>query len=187
MSAGTEPLPRASLLVDTLVAFGATHVVGIPDNGSAEIFACCSRHPELTTLLVSREGEAFAIASGLWLGGARPVVVVQNTGLLESGDALRGTATRMGVPLLCLVGYRGLATLRGPRPESAPAPLRPDWMTRADVDSAALVTEPTLRAWNLPSWRHATDDDSATVVVDAWEQAQEESRPVVVLLERGFA
>ena len=36
---------------------------------------------------------------------------MQNTGLLESGDALRGTPLRMGVPLLLLVGVRGQAKL----------------------------------------------------------------------------
>src|SRR5437870_1903755 len=58
-----------------------------------------------------RGGEAFAIASGLWVGGRVPVVLIQNTGLLETGDALRGTAMRMRVPLVCLVTYRGHATL----------------------------------------------------------------------------
>lgn len=94
-------------------------------------------------MTVTREGEAFAVASGLWLGGAYPVVVIQNTGLLESGDSLRGTAIRMGVPLLCLVTYRGYHTL----PKQGGAP---DEMTRADVDSVAVVSEPTLDAWRVP-------------------------------------
>ena len=92
---------------------------------------------------MTREGEAFAVASGLWLGGAHPVVLIQNTGLLESGDSLRGTAMRMGVPLLCLVTYRGYHKL----PKEGGGP---DVMTRAEVDSVAVVTEPTLDAWRVP-------------------------------------
>jgi len=84
---------------------------------------------------VTREGEAFAVASGLWLGGAHPVVLIQNTGLLESGDSLRGTAMRMGVPLLCLVTYRGYHKL--PKQDELQ-----DVMTRADVDSVNVTVAP---------------------------------------------
>lgn len=124
---------------------------------------------------MTREGEAFALASGLWLGGARPVVVVQNTGLLESGDGLRGTAMRMGVPLLCLVTYRGYSKL----PSETEA--APNVMTRADVDSVAVVTEPTLDAWRVPYELYRSDDDLPRIARAA-ERAQAESRPVALLL-----
>lgn len=108
---GRQPASAEGTL-EILTRLGATHLLGIPDNGTAPLFDRRRTVPHgLTTLTVTREGEAFAIASGLWLGGARPVVVIQNTGLLESGDALRGTAVRMGVPLLCLIGYRGRASM----------------------------------------------------------------------------
>ena len=126
---------------------------------------------------MTREGEAFAVASGLWLGGAHPVVLIQNTGLLESGDSLRGTAMRMGVPLLCLVTYRGypkfLKEADGAR----------DVMTRADVDSVAVVTEPTLDAWRVPYELYRSDDDQ-TRIARAAVRAEAESRPVALLLTR---
>ena len=50
--------------------------------------------PGLTLVRVCREGEAWAIAAGLWIGGARPLVVIQNTGLFESGDSLRNALLR---------------------------------------------------------------------------------------------
>jgi len=81
-------LPRADRILDVLARLGATHLLGIPDNTTAPLFD--DRRATafgLDSLIVSREGEAFAIASGLWLGGKRPVVVIQNTGLLESGDS----------------------------------------------------------------------------------------------------
>ena len=183
---GSAAAPVATLLVESLVRLGVTDVLGIPDNGSAAVFAACEAHPQLRTLLPTREGEAFAVAAGLWLGGRCPVVLVQNTGLLESGDALRGTVTRMGVPLLCLVGFRGAATLAraGQMPPQA---LDHDLLTRPDVDSVAMLTEATLRAWDLPVWHHADDEATQQVLPAAWSQAHEQSRPVVVLLHRGFA
>ncbi len=180
-----EPNPRAAVLHTALVRLGVTHVLGLPDNGSAALFDLLAQDPALTLLTVTREGEAFAIASGLWLGGKNPVVLIQNTGLLESGDSLRGTAARMGVPLLCLVGYRGYAkmTAHGIDPHHQP----PDRhaLTRNDLDSVALHTEPTLDAWGIPYHHYHTDAD-APVIAEAFAQARREERPVAVLLTRPF-
>jgi len=102
---------RAHLILDELRRHGVTDVLTLPDNASKALLDLIASDPGLRLLTVTREGEAFAIASGLWVGGRVPVVIIQNTGLLETGDALRGTAMRMRVPLACLVTYRGHATL----------------------------------------------------------------------------
>ena len=55
---------------------------------------------------MTREGEAWAIAAGLQLGGKRPLVMIQNTGLFESGDALRNVLFDLRLPLVAVIGYR---------------------------------------------------------------------------------
>ena len=175
---------RAPELASVLIALGATHVLGIADNDTAPLFDHLQAHGAPTLLPVTREGEAFAIASGLWIGGARPVVVNQNTGLLESGDSLRGTAMRMGVPLLCLIGYRGHAKMtRAGIVPSNPSGARS--LQRSELDSAALLTEPTLRAWGVPFevLRPGAERDMLT---RAWKRAQKEHLPVAVLLTAPF-
>ncbi len=137
---------------------GITHVVGIPDNTSGPLFDEVVRHPKIRLVPVTREGEAFALASGLWLGGASPLVVIQNTGLLEAGDGLRGTAQRMGAPIPFVVTGRGYAKMEraGVRRDD---PRTRELLTRADVDSTALLTEPTLDAWGIPYERCDADRD----------------------------
>ncbi len=169
----TRQGPSARTLVDELVKQKVSNVVGIPDNSSAALFRVLEADSKIEVLTVTREGEAFAVASGLWLGGRAPVVLIQNTGLLESGDSLRGTAVRMGIPLLCLVTYRGYAKL--PSQESD------EIMTRADVDSVAVVTEPTLDAWRVPYELYRSDADIGRVQ-QAFHQASELARPVALLL-----
>ncbi len=170
------------MFVSALEELGVTHVIGLPDNASAALFDLLGSHPAIACLTVTREGEAFAIASGLWLGGKRPVVVIQNTGLLESGDSLRGTAIRMAVPLLCLITYRGFAKMAaGGGLRSADG----SRLIRHDLDSVALATEPTLEAWGVP--HHLLDvGDHRASVGDAWDQAHRESRPVALLITRGM-
>lgn len=137
---------------------GITHVVGIPDNTSGPLFDEVVRHPKIRLVPVTREGEAFALASGLWLGGASPLVVIQNTGLLEAGDGLRGTAQRMGAPIPFVVTGRGYAKMEraGVRRDD---PRTRELLIRADVDSTALLTEPTLDAWGIPYERCDADRD----------------------------
>lgn len=160
-------------VAEALVADGITDLVGLPDNASAALFRAAALDQRLRLLTVTREGEAFAVASGLWIGGRAPAVVCQNTGLLESGDSLRGTAVRMAVPLLILVTFRGYQTLPGDTVGGAP-----ETMQRPDIDSVALMTEPTLEAWRLP-WAVL---DGPTGIYDAIHQARSESRPVVRLV-----
>ena len=156
----------AQKIVDELNKWNVTHAIGLPDNGTAQIFKRLHETPEIDVINVTREGEAFALASGLYVGGKHPVVIIQNTGFLESGDAIRGTAFNMEVPLVSLIGYRGYQTM-GP---DAPR-----------IDTAATFLEPTLKAWGFPYNIIETDDD-IPFISEAFKKAQETSMPTAVLL-----
>jgi sulfopyruvate decarboxylase subunit alpha len=172
---------QAKLVLKELKACGVTHVVGLADNTSAALAALLNRDDSVRFLAVTREGEAFALASGLWIGGKNAAVVVQNTGLLESGDGLRGTAQRMRIPLLCLITYRGYSKMRRPAGGEAPEPWDPDKFSRPDLDSAALVTEPTLDAWGVPfDFLHS--DADLPKILQAFARTQRESWPVALLV-----
>ena len=116
----------AELLIDV----GFTHVVWLPDTALGPWEQALDRPGTLELVRVCREGEAWAIAAGLHLGGCRPLVVIQNTGLFESGDALRNVLFDLELPLSAIVGYRSALV-----PHS--------------TDSARRFTEPVLDAWGL--------------------------------------
>jgi sulfopyruvate decarboxylase subunit alpha len=176
---GGDSLVHARLILEALRREQVTHVVTLPDNASGALLAMLSPSESPRLLGVTREGEAFALASGLWVGGANPLVLIQNTGLLESGDALRGTAMRMRVPLVCLVTYRGYASLVAlPGPA---APLDGKALSRPDVDSTALLTEPTLAAWGIP-YGFLHRDDDVPRIGEAFRQAALLEQPVALLI-----
>lgn len=191
-----EVTPASASFVSLLLEAGVTHVVTVPDNTSAPILHAlakgASRGAEevdgddpIRLVQATREGEAIAMASGLWLGGAHPVVLIQNTGLLEAGDGLRGTASRMGVPLVLLTTCRGYPQARSAGMDPAEGILSRDMLVRSDVDSVAHMTESTLRAWGIPFMVLRDPSDSATVQ-SAFAQAGEEMRPVALLLDTSF-
>lgn len=163
-------------VLDTFKRIGITHVVGLPDNATAALFHALADDPDIYLITVTREGEAFATAAGLWIGGQKPLVVIQNTGLLESGDALRGTLIRMRIPVVCLVSYRGYSSLPQPMPA-----LTPDILSRRDIDSVAALLEPTLRAWAL-SYELVGDNAALEKIISADQRAVQENFPNVVVI-----
>ena len=91
------------------------------------------------------------------------MVIIQNTGLFESGDSIRGLAVDIEFPLVMLIGYRG-------------------W-TRQGVmtDSAARFTEPTLQAWGINYYLVETDADVVQISL-AFEEALRTQQPVACLM-----
>ena len=156
----------AQKIVDALKRQNITHVVGVPDNGSARIYELLREDQEIEVITVTREGEAFAIAAGLYVGGKMPVIIIQNTGFLESGDAIRGTVINMQVPVVVFIGYRGYHNRDADG----------KW-----VDSVAAFLEPTLKAWNLPYRMLETDADIGSIDW-AYGKSAETSLPAAVLL-----
>jgi sulfopyruvate decarboxylase subunit alpha len=114
-----------------LGSLGVSHVVTVPDStiGRWERDIESSGIP---LVRVCREGEAWSIAGGLMLGGASPLVLIQCTGLFESGDALRNTIHEWKLPIYSIIGYRSYLNQ-----EKLPG------------DTCLTFTEPVLAAWKL--------------------------------------
>ena len=111
---------------------GVTHVVTVPDSTIGAWGDAIERTRGLKLIRVCREGEAWAIAGGLYLGGAMPLVLIQCTGLFESGDALRNILYDWKLPIPSIIGYRSYldqSVLPG--------------------DTCLTFTEPILDAWRL--------------------------------------
>ncbi len=155
----------ATLTVDRLCHLAFTDVVMIPDDGTRHVYQGILDDGRLTMYMPTREGEGIALAAGLWVGGRKPAVVLQNTGLMEGGDALRGCGIGPGIPLFLMVGWRGYpGAVEGRQP----------------VDSAYPYTEPLLAAWGVP-FRHLMSDDDLGVIEEMAATAAATSRPAAVL------
>jgi len=172
-------------LIESLLAIGITDLLGIPDNSTAKLHQDLANQTSIRNLFVTREGEAFAMAAGLWIGGRSPGILIQNTGLLESGDSLRGTLVRMRIPVLMLVSCRGYANLPGQLRNKGAQPPDLEDLPNPNIDSVALITEPTLHAWGIPIWRLRETND-LECLASAHEWAQAHLHPAALLLETGI-
>jgi sulfopyruvate decarboxylase subunit alpha len=158
---------KAALSPETVLAQmkknGVTHVVWLPDSETNWLFVLMEADPSLTLVGVNREGLAFSAASGIYAGGKTPLILIQNTGLMESGDSMRGWAMQMEVPVVLMVGYRGY-TRHG-----------------VNKDTAATYTERFLNAFNIQYYLVEEDGDAERISI-AFAEAKKTKRPVAVLV-----
>jgi len=154
--------PRA--LVEALVGNGVTHVPYLPDSEHAATYDLLKDHPSIRLVRIAREGEALAIAAGLVAGGKRPLPMIQNTGFFESGDSIRGFGlAKEALPMVIAIGYRG-------------------WVAEGEMrDTAAVYTEPILKAWGIP-YRTIAADSDLYLLARAFEEAERTQRLNAVLL-----
>lgn len=151
------------VVLDQLKKNQVTHVVWLPDSETNFLYLLMQEETSLDLIAVSREGQAFSTAAGLAVGGAKPIILIQNTGLMESGDSLRGWGLGMNTPVVMMVGYRGW-TRHG-----------------ADQDTAATYTERFLHAFDIKYFLVEDDKDSDRITM-AFEEAERNKRPVAVLV-----
>jgi len=117
-------------IVSVLQQLGTTDVVWIPDSAIGLWETALVRAKGMRLIRVCREGEAWPLAAGLLLGGKRPMVIMQSTGLFESGDALRNILFDFKLPLLSIIGARS-------------------YLLTQSTDTARKFINPLLQAWRM--------------------------------------
>ena len=154
---------RPETLIQEFKKNGVTHVITIPDSETNYLYELMEEEPSLEIVPVSREGESMSTALGLNVAGKVPVCLIQNTGMMESGDSIRGMALDAGFPLVMVIGYRG-------------------WTRHGVIrDTAARYTEPFLHAFGINYYLVEQDEDGPRISV-AFEEARSTRRPVAVLI-----
>src|SRR6267142_4153273 len=139
--------PRwASGVCTGLHAAGSRHVVYVPDNPLSHVLRILRESfSDVRTTLATREEEAFGIAAGLYLGGARPTVMLQSSGLGNSLNALTSLRVPYKIPALIVISMRGDAgewnDAQVPMGRAVPAILDAMGMPHATVDSPESTTE----------------------------------------------
>ena len=119
--------------VATLLAeLGVTHVLTVPDSTIGQWESAIESMGRTRLVRVCREGEAWQVAAGIHLGGATPLVMIQCTGLFESGDALRNALHDWKFPLFSIIGYRSYLD-----------------QAKLPGDTCLVFTEPILRTWQI--------------------------------------
>ncbi|MBV1703106.1 MAG: hypothetical protein KGQ46_14960 [Hyphomicrobiales bacterium] len=164
--------PSASGLSQALRDAGVTHMVTVPD------FVQFALHEKigapgspLRQVFACSEDQALTTATGLYIGGAKPAVMMQNQGFYKCMNTLRATCIDSGVPLVFFVGQFGREQENFGHP------------ARESGRSVVRIMEPLLEAIGIKYW-NVDDEADVAKVGEAFAHAHAAETAAIVLIGR---
>ena len=156
-------------IIREIKASGIEFVVSVPDiTTAAGLLAPLEKLSTPQLVRICKEDEGVGICAGLAHTGKRALLLIQQTGLLDSMNALRGVAVEYSLPICMMVG------LLEKEPE-----LRPRQSKRYGV----RIVEPILDAMGI-AYREIEEDADIAKIRPAIDEAYAKSQPVVLLIGR---
>jgi len=156
-------------IAELLDGLGVTDIVTVPDSTIGAWQPAIESHGRTRIVRVCREGETWETAAGLFLGGRTPLVMIQCTGLFESGDALRNVLHDWKLPVFSIIGYRSYlnqSTLPG--------------------DTCLVFTEPVLDAWRI-DYKLITEPSQLPLIAEHYRACISDARPGAIVIAEGKA
>ncbi len=174
LSAGTsEAKPQTRLtgnaIIQEIKASGVEFVISVPDITTSEgLLRPLAAQSDPRLIRICKEDEGVAICAGLAHTKKRALLLIQQTGMLDSINAIRGVAVEYALPICMMVG------LLEKEPE-----LRPKQSKRYGV----RIVEPILDAMGI-TYHEIEDDSDLPKIRPAIDEAYKNSKPVVLLIGR---
>src|SRR5439155_22909621 len=160
-------LENSKLIYRALKACGIRLLSALPETWLVHLIQIAEDDPEMTLVRLAKEEEGVGLSAGAHFAGVKSAMLMQNHGFLAAINGIVSFAHLYKIPLLMLISYRGGFGERDP------------WQTQG-----GNVTEPLLRAMNIP---FLSLDASASVekrVAQAHTLAESSLQPVALLLTR---
>jgi sulfopyruvate decarboxylase TPP-binding subunit len=168
VSASAEVLSGANIIRE-IAASGIDFVVSVPDITTSEgLLRPLAQASAPKLIRICKEDEGVGICAGLAYTGKRALLLIQQTGLLDSINAIRGVAVEYALPICMMVGLL--------EKEPGVPPLQ-------SKRYGVRIVEPILDAMGIRYHEIETDDDLGKIK-PAIDEAYAASRPVVLLIGR---
>ena len=158
---------NSRLIYDALKACDVKIISALPETWLVHLIRMADDDPQMTLVRLAKEEEAIGISAGAHLAGVNSALLMQNHGFLAAINPIVSLALLYKIPLLMLISWRGHMGEKDP------------WQTQG-----GLVTEPMLRALNIPIWHLTNPADITRRIKDAQTLANAALHPVAVLLSR---
>ena len=144
-------------------------VVSVPDITTSEgLLRPLSQSPSPRLIRICKEDEGVGVCAGLAYTDKRALLLIQQTGLLDSINAVRGVAVEYGLPICMMVG------LLEKEPGVPP---------RQSKRYGVRIVEPILDAMGI-AYHEIEEEADVAKIRPAIDAAYAQSRPVVLLIGR---
>jgi sulfopyruvate decarboxylase TPP-binding subunit len=156
----------AETVVEALDRAAITHVVTVPDTHQRTVLDLIDERASPPVIRAATEDDVLGICGGLWIGGSRPVALIQQLGIFASVNALRGLTHDLAFPLAILAGMYGRET---------------DLAVPDSPKSAVRMCTPVLDALEIP-WVLVEEPADAHLIAPMLSKPFTEGGAHVVLL-----
>jgi sulfopyruvate decarboxylase subunit alpha len=161
--------PSGAGIIDALKQARVSHVAALPDiTTSAGLLWPLSSDDELHLIRLSKEDEGVSICAALSYCDKRAVVLMQQTGLMDSLNNIRAVGCEYQQPICMIIG------LLGKEPDRSPT---------ASASLGVRIVEPVLDAMEIDHILIEGPEDVAKLP-PAIDFAYLRSRPMVALIGR---
>lgn len=168
MSAGV-PHPEGKAILDAVAAAGIHEIVALPDIVTSDgLLWPLARDSRFRLTRLCKEDEGISICGAMSYAGRRALLMMQQTGLMDSLNALRAIGMDYGLPVCMIVG------LQGKEPELPP---------ERSASYGVRIVQPVLDAMGVVHDLIEGPGDVARIT-PALEAAYAQSRPVCLLVGR---
>jgi len=147
---------------------GINFAASVPCVNLQELLERLDSDRDIIHLPATREEEGVGICAGAWMGGHRPALLMQNSGLGNCINALASLDLLYGIPLLMIISHRG------GRGESIIGQV-----------PMGRLTVPLLEALEI-SHISPCPAKAEYEIFSAWKRAESDCRPAAVLLDIDF-
>jgi sulfopyruvate decarboxylase subunit beta len=165
----TLEYPSGKAIIAALRRAAIEYVVAVPDIVTSDgLLWPISRDPDLKLVRICKEDEGVSICAAMSYNGTRALLLMQQTGLMDSLNAIRAIGMDYQLPVCMMVG------LQGKEAELEPA---------QSASYGVRIVEPVLDAMQIPRRLIETTADVSHIASDI-EQAYRSSTPLCLLLGR---
>ena len=158
---------KASSFLYLLKQQGINFFSGVPCSILTGIISELIEDDSVTYISSTREDEAIGIASGAYMAGKLPAVLMQNSGIGNSLNALSSHNLIYKIPCLLLVSWRGY------KGKDAPEHL-----------ISGAISEELLNVAGIPSFT-IENENIEDVTISAIQRMKDKSIPVAILIKNG--
>jgi len=165
----TLEYPSGKEIIAALKRAAIEYVVAVPDIVTSDgLLWPISRDPDLKLVRICKEDEGVSICAAMSYNGTRALLLMQQTGLMDSLNAIRAIGMDYQLPVCMMVG------LQGKEAELKPA---------QSASYGVRIIEPVLDAMQISNRLVETAVDIGHIVSDI-DQAYRASAPFCFLVGR---
>lgn len=164
-----EDFLRGASIIREIKASRIEFVVSVPDITTSEgLLRPLSQMSDPRLIRVCKEDEGVAICAGLSYCDRRSLLLIQQTGMFDSINAIRGVAVEYSLPICMMVGL---------------LEKEPGVLPRQSKRYAVRIVEPVLDAMGI-TYHEIESEADVGKIASAIETAYAQMQPVVLLIGR---